>query len=87
MKEGKMIKDYTFFNGDIIKFSYNGKNILYKVIKDPENIFTTKYELKPFEYYENSVNKVWDLKKLKKVNIPLCVFNFFVFKNCRRKYN
>lgn len=64
---GNIKREYKFFDGDIVKFRH--KNILcyYRVIKDPENIFTTNYELKPWEVYENSVNLCWDWNKLTKL--------------------
>ena len=44
-----MIKDYTFFDGDIIKFSYNGKNILYKSVKNNDSFLANStYELSRF---------------------------------------
>lgn len=65
-----MITEYKFFGKDIVKFkSSKHKNTLcyYKVVKDPENIFTTDYELLPWEVYENTINLCWDWNKLTKL--------------------
>lgn len=64
---GNIKREYKFFSGDVIRFCYRGYNLYFKVIKDPENIFTTNYELKPWEVYENSVNLCWDWNKLTKL--------------------
>ena len=64
---GNIKREYKFFSGDVIRFSYREYNLYFKVIKDPENIFTTNYELKPWEVYDNSVNLCWDWNKLTKL--------------------
>jgi hypothetical protein len=59
-----MKREYKFFDSDVVKFKSsrrkksNNKSIVmyYKVQKDPENIFTTDYELLPWEVYENTIN-------------------------------
>ena len=49
------MRKYKFFDSDIVKFKSNNKSIVmyYKVIKDPENIFTADYELLPRSPYTN----------------------------------
>ena len=64
---GNIKREYKFFSGDVIRFKHKNISCYYKVIKDSENIFTTNYELKPWEVYENSVNLCWDWNKLTKL--------------------
>lgn len=85
-----MNRKYKFFSGDVIKFKSrrrkksNNKYIVmyYKVVKDPENIFTTDYELKPWEVYENTVNNCWDWNKLTKLKTKYAnnIFNYYLFR-------
>ena len=75
-------KDYKFFTSDIVKFKYQKYTMYYKVQKDPENIFTTDYELLPWEVYENTINRCWDWNKLTKVKTKYRnnIFNYYLFK-------
>ena len=77
-----MIRKYKFFDSDIVKFKYKSIVRYYKVQKDPENIFTTDYELLPWEVYENSINRCWDWNKLTKVKTKYNnnIFNYYLFK-------
>ena len=77
-----MIRKYKFFDSDIVKFKYKSIVRYYKVQKDPENIFTTDYELLPWEVYENTINRCWDWNKLTKVKTKYRnnIFNYYLFK-------
>lgn len=84
------MKKYKFFSTDIVKLkSPKHKNALcyYKVIKDPENIFTTDYELKPWEVYENTINRCWDLNKLKKIKTKHAniILKYWLFRLYRKR--
>lgn len=76
------MKKYKFFDKDIVKFKYNNTLCYYIVIKDPENIFTTDYELQPWEVYENSINRCWDWNKLTKLKTKYRnnLFNYYLFR-------
>ena len=87
-----MIKKYKFFDKDIVKFKYKKCTMYYKVIKGPENIFTTNYDLLPWEVYENSINRGWDWNKLTKIKTKYSnnIFNYYLFrlyKDIKRKNN
>lgn len=85
-----MKREYKFFDSDVVKFKSsrckksNNKSIVmyYKVQKDPENIFTTDYELLPWEVYENTINRCWDWNKLKKLKTKYSnnIFNYYLFR-------
>lgn len=79
---GNIKREYKFFSGDVIRFGYRGYNLYFKVIKDPENIFTTNYELKPWEVYENSVNLCWDWNKLTKLKTKYhdTILKYYLFR-------
>lgn len=66
-----MIGKYKFFDSDIVKFKYKKYNMYYRVQKDPENIFTTDYELLPWNW-----NKLTKLKTKYSNNI----FSYYLFR-------
>lgn len=77
-----MIRKYKFFDSDIVKFEFNKVVTYYKVQKDPENIFSTGYELLPWEVYENTINNCWSWNKLTKLKTKYSnnIFNYYLFK-------
>lgn len=77
-----MIRKYKFFDKDIVKFKYKTHNMYFRVLKDPENIFTADYELLPWEVYENTINLCWDWRKLTKLKTKYGnnIFNYYLFR-------
>ena len=77
-----MIGEKKFFESDIVKFKYQKYTMYYKVIKDPENIFTANIELQPWEVYENTINRCWDWNKLTKIKTKYSnnLFNYYLFR-------
>lgn len=82
-----MIRNYKFFDNDIVKFSCTIGSLYFKVIKNPENFFTTSYELKHWEVYENTINNCWDWNKLTKIKIKYSetILKYHLFKTYSNK--
>lgn len=77
-----MKRKYKFFDSDIIKFKYSTGNMYFRVLKYPENIFKSSYELKPWEVYETTVNNCWRWDKITKVQTKYSnnIFNYYLFR-------
>ena len=82
-----MKRDYKFFDNNIVKFNCSTGVLYFKVVKDPENFFTTSYELEPWEVYENTINNCWDWNKLRKIKTKYSdtILKYHLFKIYKRK--